>query len=139
MTRLYNKCLRIATQAHTGQKRRFTGEDYITHPIAVADTMKYELDKCVAILHDVIEDTKVTVEDLLKEGVPQMVIDDVLLLTRKKGENYYNFISRVRDSASARRVKMADIEHNMSTLEEGHMKDKYRFALDKLKRVKRWT
>ena len=135
---IYTKALEIATKAHEGQKRR-DGTPYINHPIAVSRPFLDDMHKATAVLHDVIEDCGLVDGDLLSAGMPNEVVSAVKLITRWSGENYFDFIQRVacRDSTEERladwmimamRVKVADLEHNMKTLEEGSMKDKYRFA-----------
>jgi (p)ppGpp synthase/HD superfamily hydrolase len=145
--------IEIATAAHAGQKRKNSGEDYITHPLKVAENAErifreeYAGDSfpddvevlarkiyIVGVLHDVIEDTAVTMETLSKEFPDIHILQALYKLTRSKGQTYFDFIKEVIDNGSiiAKTVKIADIQHNMSDLQEGSLKDKYRFALDKL-------
>jgi (p)ppGpp synthase/HD superfamily hydrolase len=147
MTR--EKALEIATQAHAGQKRKGSGEDYITHPIAVAENAEEiywsiyadDLDGSndvvarkiyiVGILHDVVEDTSVTLGELSHEFPDIHILQALSMLTRREGTTYYDFIKTIASEGSivALIVKIADIKHNMSDLKEGTLKDKYRFAL----------
>lgn len=127
----------IAKKAHKGQKRR-DGKPYITHPQAVAESFDEKFNwecKTIAWLHDVLEDTDVTSEDLIKEGIFRFIVDSVEVLSRKEGENYKDFILRCSKDYYALRVKMADLKHNMSDLKEGSMKDKYRLAFCLLERI----
>lgn len=122
-----------ATMAHEGQTRKDGKTPYITHPEAVS-RMLDALDVhavAAAWLHDVIEDTYTTV-DILRATFPREVTDIVELLTRREKETYRDYIMRIVQSEDkkAMRIKLADLAHNMSTLEEGSMKDKYRFAQD---------
>jgi len=120
----------IAERAHSGQWRKFgKKEPYVQHPLRVCQSLSSEHDMIVALLHDTIEDTFVTFEDL-KEWFNEEVAQDVLSLSRQEWETYYDFILRLVDKGSmtAIRVKMADLEDNMSDLKEGSMKDKYRLA-----------
>lgn len=112
MSRLIDRCYEIAKKYHAGQVDK-GGQDYINHPVAVASRVDTELEKCVALLHDVIEDTELTANDLLKLGVPKEVVDVVEVLTHKKDEPYSDYILRVSKNPIARRVKIADLEHNM--------------------------
>ena len=135
---LYKKALNIATVAHHGQKRKFgddKGKDYIVHPIRVADRLQ-GVAKVAGVLHDVLEDTQWTVEDLLNAGIPKEIIDAVLIVTKKEGDNYFDFIVRIKSGPNdlclvnqiAMTVKLADLEDNFASLNEGNLKDKYRFA-----------
>jgi len=123
----------IATEAHEGQKRK-DGKLYITHPEAVAEKVSDEL-KPIAWLHDVIEDTNITKEKLISLGVNRHTANCVQSLTRKKGTTYFDYINQIICSTNMRsifQVKIADLEHNMSDLKEGSLKDKYRFAIEKI-------
>jgi (p)ppGpp synthase/HD superfamily hydrolase len=126
--------IKIATEAHAGQKRK-NGEPYINHAKRVSSSLNNDEDKIAAWLHDVLEDTQVTISNLRDNGIPESVITVVRFLTRKKDQNYYDFITCIIDCGpiSAVRVKIADIEDNLNDLNEGSMKDKYRFALLLLK------
>lgn len=139
MDYIIDKARQAAIIAHAGQKRR-NGEDYFTahiEPVAksveghrynVFDSELNNIDYVVAAayLHDVLEDTDYDLSDFPKE-----VIGIIEAVTRKPGQNYYDFIMSIYLSPyrrEARIVKLADLENNMATLEEGSMKDKYRFA-----------
>ncbi|MFA7219143.1 MAG: hypothetical protein WC119_01280 [Synergistaceae bacterium] len=134
---LYSKAFSIAKEAHDGQKRKFgrdQGADYIVHPIRVADNCK-GMAKVAAILHDVIEDSDITAKDLIARGIPTDIVAAVQLLSKKEGDNYFDFIMRICNSNDfsdvyqiAAIVKIADLNDNMSDLQEGSLKDKYRFA-----------
>ncbi|MFH1790912.1 MAG: GTP pyrophosphokinase, partial [Candidatus Omnitrophota bacterium] len=80
-------------------------------------------------MHDVLEDTDVTVADMTEAGLPLYVVFIVEILTRRKEESYLDYILRVREDTIAVAVKIADIQHNLSTLEQGNMKEKYFLAL----------
>ncbi|KKM58825.1 hypothetical protein LCGC14_1548850 [marine sediment metagenome] len=135
MTTLYDKALVFAEKAHTGQKRKFTGEDYIMHPLAVAWMVEGKDAKVVALLHDVLEDTDVTLNELSR-GFPARIVNAVKNLTRNSGETYEGYIYCMRYHPLARRVKIADLRHNMSTLPAGHsLKKRYRAALKVLEGV----
>jgi len=126
-----------ATMAHEGQTRKDRKTPYITHPEAVAGMLTGDdITIAAAWLHDVLEDTCST-EEALRAQFPKEVVDIVKLLTRVKKETYRDYIMRIVQSENkkAMRVKLADLAHNMSTLEEGSMKDKYRFAQDILHRA----
>lgn len=106
----------IARKAHEGQKR-FDGSPYIEHPKAVAAMMGENpsyYDVQVAWLHDVLEDTKVTENDLRLAGVDDIVIKAVVALTKKGGEPYENHLKRVKENCYATRVKIGGMLHNLS-------------------------
>lgn len=119
MSELFDKALRIATMAHKGQYRRDGETEYIRHPCAVAEKLGDQGNAtdellATALLHDVLEDTSVTVEDLLSDGIPSEVILAVVALTHVKGERYEDYIGRVKANEMARKVKVQDILHNLS-------------------------
>ena len=122
------KCLEIAKEAHKGQKR-WNGEPYINHPLSVALSFEDERLKCIAILHDVIEDSSYDKHILSSKGIRNEIIEIVEILTRGQSESYKNFILRICKSQDAIKVKIEDIKHNLSDLKEGSMRDKYELAL----------
>ncbi len=123
----------IAEEAHAGQFRKDGKTHYITHPEAVANVFAETcvLHRSVAWLHDVIEDTHITAVELIERGIPQAVVDIVQLLTKDKDTSYLNYILSIKCDKAATDVKIADIKHNMSTLEPKNktMRDKYMLAL----------
>lgn len=126
---LREQALKIAEAAHHGQKRR-NGENYIEHPKRVAGMVSGDREVVLALLHDVLEDTPITQEGLREAGIPENVMAPLVWLTRNKGENYFNYIMRIKNSGHNEiiLVKLADLDDNLRDLEEGSMKDKYRFA-----------
>ena len=105
---------KIATLLHRNQTRHDGKTPYIVHPEAVAKQMDTDEEKAVAWLHDVIEDCGVTVQDLLALDITQTVANAVLVLTKKEGwESYLTYILGVRAIELTRKVKIADIKHNM--------------------------
>lgn len=85
--------------------------DYINHPCAVADMLVTDVDKTVAYLHDVVEDTDVTLLEL-SEQFPSVIIEAVAAITKRKAEAYDIYIDRVAQNEIARKVKLADMTHN---------------------------
>ena len=105
----------VAQEAHKGQFRKDGVTPYITHPEAVANLVGSRddvEDKCVAWLHDVLEDTELDFKALLEKGVYHKIARRVLNLSRFQGENYFDYIHRVKGDS----VKIADISHNIFTL-----------------------
>ena len=106
------KSIIIAAQAHQGQEDK-GGDPYILHPLKMMFRMTSDTERMVAILHDVVEDTDWTFDDLEEEGFPAEVLEAVDCLTRRDGESYEEFIKRVNTNPIARQVKIADLEDNM--------------------------
>ena len=109
-TELTTKAMRLAYDAHYGQFDK-AGLPYVFHPLHLAEQMTDEISTCVALLHDVVEDTDVTLEDL-KEEFPLAVVEAVELLTHKKETRYSDYIERLKSNPVAKKVKLADIAHN---------------------------
>ena len=109
-TNLTNKALKIAYAAHDGQTDK-AGMPYIFHPYHLAEQMDDEISVCVALLHDVAEDTAVTLESLA-EIFPQEVMEPLRLLTHKKGDDYLEYVKALKQNPTAKKVKLADLAHN---------------------------
>lgn len=136
---LYHLAFKIAIEAHKGQVDK-AGVDYIEHPKAVAELLETKEEKIVAILHDVVEDTKVTFQDLEQYWFPNNIIIALKLLTKPKKIDYMEYIKKIKENPLAKKVKIADLTHNsdLSRLKEIIDKDlkrleKYRKALALLK------
>lgn len=113
----------IAAEAHKGQIDK-AGAPYILHPLRMMMRMKTESEMMTAILHDVVEDTKWTIEKLRKKGFSEEVLEAVECVTNRSGESYEQFIERAEKNPIARRVKIADLEDNMNILRIGELKPK---------------
>ena len=109
-TEMTNRAMRLAYDAHRGQVDK-SGIPYIFHPIHLAEQMEDEISCCVALLHDVVEDTDVTLADLEK-AFPPTVTEAVALLTHGDGIPYEDYVRAIARDPVARRVKLADIAHN---------------------------
>lgn len=109
-TELTNKAMRIAYSAHQGQVD-YNGIPYIFHPIHLAEQMEDEISCCAALLHDVVEDTAVTMEDLSRE-FPEEVMAVLRLLTHEEGVPYFDYVRKIKANPIAVRIKLADIAHN---------------------------
>ena len=112
---IIEKTLEIALKAYSGQRDK-AGKAYVLHPLRLMSKMKTEDEMSVALLHDVIEDSDYTAEDLLKSGIPLSIVDAVQCLTKKKNEPYEAFIERLLNNNLARKIKKADIEDNINIL-----------------------
>lgn len=112
---LIEQSLTIALRAYAGKVDK-AGREYIHHPLRVMAKMHTDLEMAVALLHDVIEDSDISAEQLLAEGMPAQVVDAILCLTKGEGEDYQQFVARAKRNAIARKVKIADIEDNINLL-----------------------
>ena len=103
--------LKVCYESHAGQVDK-SGIPYVFHPFHLAEQMGTEHEVCVALLHDVMEDTAMTAEDLVAAGIPREYVDTCLKLTHEPGVPYMEYVAALKDDPVARRVKMADLEHN---------------------------
>lgn len=103
--------LKIAETAHKGQIDK-AGKPYINHPIKVASIFEDDASYIIAILHDVVEDSNVTISDLINYGFPTNITDALEAIT-KRGESYEEYLKKVKSNALATRVKIEDLRHNM--------------------------
>ena len=110
-TPLTIRAMQIAYSAHHGQVDK-AGVPYIFHPLHLAESMDDEISCCVALLHDTVEDTEITPEDLAAE-FPTAVVEAVGLLTHDPSTDYFEYVKRIRSNPIARKVKLADLNHNM--------------------------
>lgn len=111
-TELTKKAMGIAYDAHMGQFDE-CGVPYVFHPLHVAESMTTETACCAALLHDVVEDTPTTLDDLRAQGMPPAVVFAVQLLTRAPETDYFEHVRGIKPNAVAREVKLADLAHNM--------------------------
>ncbi|QDX93723.1 HD domain-containing protein [Brevibacillus laterosporus] len=102
----------LATKAHANQQDK-GGQPYILHPLRVMMYMSSDEARAVAVLHDVLEDTDVTADDLRETGFPKEVVEAVMILTKNPKENYDSYIIKVKQNQLARAVKIADIKDNL--------------------------
>ena len=102
--------MKIAYNAHLGQLD-YNDVPYIFHPYHLAEQMDDEISCTVALLHDVVEDTSITLDDL-EQMFPKQVVEIVMLLTHDEKVDYFEYIRKIKTSAIATKVKLADIKHN---------------------------
>ncbi|MDT2614181.1 HD domain-containing protein [Enterococcus dongliensis] len=131
---LYDLALTIAQEAHKGQVDK-AGIDYIHHPIYVASLVETDEEKAVALLHDVIEDSDITLSDLLNHGIPNNVLKAVSILTKNNKLSYQEYLVQVKSNELARKIKLADLKHNsdLSRITDPNKKDYER--LEKYKKA----
>lgn len=116
MTATLERAIVIATEAHQGQYR-FDGSPYINHPLRVMKTVENQghsvRTQIVGVLHDTVEDSALTFEDLRAEGFGDEVIFPLELLTKEEGADYEMYVQRLSVNACSRVVKRADLFDNM--------------------------
>ena len=134
-TPLTKKALKICFQAHKNQTDK-NDIPYVFHPFHVAEQMNDENSTVVALLHDVVEDTEYTMEDLKNAGFNDTILTAIDLLTHKDGVSYQDYIEAMTDNPLAVKVKIADLQHNadISRIDNPTAKDverveKYRYFL----------
>ena len=135
---MLDKAIRIAATAHEGQTDQ-GGQPHLLHPLRVMFLFRKETEKICAVLHDVFEDTDITIEYLRKEGFSEEVLIALNALTRRENESYDDFIGRVIENKTACKVKLADLSDNMDlsrisnpTREDYNRIEKYRKATDRI-------
>jgi (p)ppGpp synthase/HD superfamily hydrolase len=116
MKELYERTLLFATLKHAGQVRK-DGKPYITHPEKVAGNFDYSEEKVAAILHDVLEDTDATEDELRAIGCTEEIIAALRLLTHREGVEYMDYVKAAAENPIACAVKLADLRHNLGTID----------------------
>lgn len=114
--------LKLCFEAHKEQSDK-SGLPYVFHPFHLAEQMQTEETTIVALLHDVVEDTPYTLEDLAKLGFDQPIIDAIALMTHADDVDYMDYVRAIKANPIARAVKLADLRHNsdlsrMDTVDE---------------------
>src|SRR5688500_16647104 len=102
----------LAVEAHRGQRDK-AGQPYVLHVLRVMFRCETELERTVAVLHDVVEDTGRTPDDLWRLGYAEEVLAALDCVTKRQGEDYAAFVERAAANPVARRVKLADLEDNL--------------------------
>ena len=131
--------MRVAFDAHKEQTDK-TGLPYIFHPFHLAEQMTDETTVCVALLHDVVEDTDMTFEKLLELGFTTEIVDALKLLTHDDSVPYMDYVKEIAKNPVAKVVKLADLAHNsdltrLDIVDEKALKrtEKYKQAMELLK------
>ena len=130
-TNLTKKALKLCFEAHKEQTDK-SGMPYVFHPFHLAEQMKDEATTVVALLHDVVEDTATTFEDLEKQGFSDEIINALKLLTHDKGVLYMDYVAEIKTNRIATVVKLADLRHNsdltrLSVVDEKALKRKEKY------------
>lgn len=131
-TALTKKALRISFEAHKNQTDK-SGMPYVYHPFHLAEQMKDEYSTCVALLHDVVEDSGFTLNDLVEAGFPDEVTEAIGLMTHDKSIPYMDYVAAIKNNPIAREVKLADLRHNSDLSRLDTIDDKA------LERVEKYT
>lgn len=133
-TPMTRKAMKIAYAAHAGQVDK-TGVPYIYHPMHLAESMTEEKAVITALLHDVAEDTDITIDDLAREGFHADILTALTLLTHNPVEEYMDYISRLSTCPLARKVKLADLRHNSDITRLDAIDEKTARRLEKYRRA----
>lgn len=110
-TEMTKKALRLSFSAHKDQVDK-SGIPYVYHPFHLAEQMDSEEAVIVALLHDVVEDTDYTIEDLIEMGFSKSVTDALKLMTHDETVPYMDYVAKIKPNPIARAVKLADLRHN---------------------------
>lgn len=124
----------IADKAHKGQFDK-AGANYINHPVTVAGFVDTPEEKAAAYLHDTLEDTDVTADDLRIAGIPENVVNAVEILTHEKSKDYFDYLKLVKSNDIAKAVKLADLKHNSDIDRLKEITDKDVKRLNKYKKA----
>ncbi|WP_085704205.1 HD domain-containing protein [Pseudomonas sp. B15(2017)] len=138
MTQTLERAIAIAATAHAGQVDK-GGAPYILHPLKVMLRMSSLDERIVAVLHDVVEDCGISLDDLRKEGFSEEVLSAIESVTKVPGESYEDFVERAAQNPIGRVVKLADLEENSDlsriaspSWEDLERIEKYRRAIGRL-------
>ena len=126
------KALKVCFEAHNDQVDK-SGAPYVFHPFHLAEQMKDEKTTIVALLHDVIEDTEYTFEDLRNMGFDNEVIEALMLMTHNKDIPYMDYVAKIKHNPIAKAVKLADLQHNsdlsrLDVVDEKALKRKEKYS-----------
>lgn len=137
-TELTKKALKLCFDTHKDQVDK-SGLPYVFHPFHLAEQMEDEYTTVVALLHDVVEDSDMTLDDLTSMGYPGEVVGALRYLTHDEAVPYMEYVKKIKENEIATRVKLADLRHNsdLSRLDNVTEKDlervkKYREAMEEL-------
>ena len=140
-TKLTKKALRICFDAHKDQVDK-NGMPYVFHPFHLAEQMKDEYTTCVALLHDVVEDSAYSLRDLTNAGFPEEIVHAVARMSHDIFVPYMDYVRTLSTDPLARTVKLADLAHNCDLTRLDHITEadrkrvqKYQKAMDLLKRA----
>ena len=110
-TELTKKALKLSFEAHKNQVDK-SGMPYVYHPFHLAEQMETEETVIVALLHDVVEDTDYTLDDIIAMGFSDSVVEALALMTHDKSVPYMDYVAKIKSNPIAKAVKLADLKHN---------------------------
>jgi len=110
-TPITKKALKLCFEAHKEQVDK-SGMPYVFHPFHLAEQMKNEETTVVALLHDLVEDTDYTIEDLMSMGFSKSITDAIALMTHANDVEYMDYVREIKNNPIAKAVKLADLKHN---------------------------
>ena len=128
------KAMKLCYEAHKDQVDT-TGVPYVFHPFHVAEQMTSEASTIVALLHDVVEDTDYTLDDIAAAGFGKEIVDAVALMTHEDDVPYLDYVANLKDNPIAREVKLADLAHNSDQSRLGEIDEETRQRLEKYKKA----
>ena len=129
------KAMKLCYEAHKGQVDK-TDVPYVFHPFHVAEQMTSEASTIVALLHDVVEDTDYTLEDIAAAGFGKEIVEAVALMTHEDEVPYLDYVAKLKDNPIAREVKLADLAHNSDLSRLGEIDDETKQRLEKYEKAK---
>ena len=110
-TKLTKKALKLCFEAHKDQVDK-SGLPYVHHPFHLAEQMETEDTVIVALLHDVVEDTEYTLDDIRAMGFPERIIEALSYMTHDNAVPYLDYVAKIKENPIATAVKLADLKHN---------------------------
>lgn len=133
-TELTKKAMKLAFAAHKDQVDK-SGIPYVFHPVHLAEQMESEETAIVALLHDVVEDTEYTLQDIAAMGFPQEVLEALALMTHDEAVPYMDYVVQLKGNPIARTVKLADLRHNSDLTRLDTVDEKALARIEKYKKA----
>jgi len=119
LSQYLHKAITIACDAHQGQSS-INGEPYILHPLRLLIKAKSNEEKIIAVLHDVIEKSNISLADLKNKGFDQNIISSIESLSRRRGESYVDYIARLMKNNISVKIKLLDLADNIKIHNENN-------------------
>ena len=135
MNQLLERAIKLAEKYHKGQFDK-GGNPYIEHPLRVMEGVESIEEKVLAILHDVLEDCDVSIDQLLKEGIPECLVEKLEILCKGNDEKYFDYIDRIKADQSTINVKLSDLNDNMNLKRLKEVTEKDINRIEKYKKAK---
>ena len=128
------KAMKLCFEAHKDQVDK-SGMPYVFHPFHVAEQMTSEASTIVALLHDVVEDTDYTLDDIAAQGFGKEIVEAVALMTHEDDVPYLDYVAKLKGNPIAREVKLADLAHNSDQSRLGEIDEETKQRLEKYKKA----